>query len=277
MKDNFFDGNLPETEENGKITCEEVSSIQQKDSENIQSQPCDEVIFDVAHQEKPEEEKAEEVELSEEELKLKRKKKIISHTKKITITAMFSALSFLLYFIGRYCSLPFMFAPWLDFQISELPAILVGYMFGPLWGCAVIAVKCLIKLPMTSSGGTGELCDFILGIVLVLTSSLIYLKKKDKKHALIGLLCGSLLAVIVAVPLNRFVIVPFFSNVMGGLEVIASACSTLYPKINADNFYTYYLLLSVIPFNLLRCLIITGFTFIVYKKLSKVIKKFIAR
>ena len=56
MKDDFFDGNLPETEENGKITCEEVSSIQQKDNEILQSQPCDEVIFDVAHEGKPEKE-----------------------------------------------------------------------------------------------------------------------------------------------------------------------------------------------------------------------------
>ncbi len=207
-----------------------------------------------------------------------RRKKAVSGTKKLIVIAVFSAISFLLYYLGQYCKMPTIFPSWLDFQISELPAVLVGFMFGPISGSAVIIIKCLLKMPLSGTMFVGEAADIILGLALVVPASLIYKKNKDKKSALIGLLVGVVCSIAVSVLSNRFMLVPLFVKVFfgGDIELIAAACSTLFPKINGSNFYTYYLLLSVIPFNILRCAVTGIITFLVYKRLSKVIKKFVS-
>ncbi|MGN1061621.1 MAG: hypothetical protein ACI4RO_00695, partial [Candidatus Scatosoma sp.] len=41
----------------------------------------------------------------------------------------------------------------------------------------------------------------------------------------------------------------------------------------ADTFYNYYLWLSVLPFNLLRCVAASLLTFAVYKKISVLLKR----
>ena len=54
---------------------------------------------------------------------------------------------------------------------------------------------------------------------------------------------------------------------------LANMLTGLYPNCTADTFYNYYLWLSVLPFNLLRCLIASILTFAVYKKVSFLIRK----
>jgi tRNA threonylcarbamoyladenosine biosynthesis protein TsaE len=119
----------------------------------------------------------------------------------------------------------------------------------------------------------GELTDILIGIAFVLPASIIYSLKKDKKHAIIGLLTSMVFVEIMAVILNRFVSIPFYTQLYfnGNFQVLVNVLSILYPKINADNFYTYYLLAGVVPFNLLRSLIVGFVTLLLYKRLSGVL------
>ena len=55
--------------------------------------------------------------------------------------AVLTAISFLLYYLGRFVKLPFMFPSFFDMQISELPALLAGFSLGPVSGCLVIVFK----------------------------------------------------------------------------------------------------------------------------------------
>ena len=48
----------------------------------------------------------------------------------------------------------------------------------------------------------------------------------------------------------------------------------LFPAVTADNLYAYYLPLSVVPFNLLRCLIAAIVTLLLYKRISWLLNKF---
>lgn len=204
------------------------------------------------------------------------KKNAVTLTKKLTLTAVLTGLSFGLYMLGPLCKLPFMFPIFFDLQFSELPALIGGFALGPLYGCIIIILKCALKLPMSKTLCVGELCDCILGLVFVLTSSLIYYFHKNKKGAVISLVFGSVGCVITSIILNYFVNIPFYVQLFyeGNWDGLLKTLSVLFPNITRDNLYAYYIPLSVIPFNILRTLITSFVTFAVYKKVSILFKRF---
>lgn len=186
--------------------------------------------------------------------------------------AILTAIAFILYAFAKF-NLPFMFPSFLEIQISELPALLAGFSMGPISGCLVVIIKCLLKFPLTTTAYVGESTDILLGIAFVLPASLIYYFHKDKKHALIGLCVGSACLTGLSILVNRFISIPFFVQLYfgGNFDAIVGVLKPLYKNVTIDNFYTYYLLLGVLPFNLFRCIIVSGLTFVLYKRLSKIL------
>ena len=187
----------------------------------------------------------------------------------IAKVAILTAISFILYAFAKF-PLPFMFPGFLEIQISELPALLAGLSMGPVSACIVIVLKCLFKLAMSHTGNVGELTDILLGISFVLPASVIYQLHKDKKHALIGLAVGSAILTVLSLVVNRFISIPFYAKLYG-FDAVVGMVSSLYENVTVDNFYTYYLLIGVLPFNILRCIIVSGLTFVLYKRLSKIL------
>ena len=104
-------------------------------------------------------------------------KKLIDYISKV---AIFSALSFILYLFPKF-PLPF-FPSFLEIQFSNLPAILGGFVLGPVGGCLIVIVRFVLKLVfgLSSTAGVGETADLLLGICVVLSSSLIYKYNKNK-------------------------------------------------------------------------------------------------
>lgn len=186
--------------------------------------------------------------------------------------AILTAIAFILYAFAKF-NLPFMFPSFLEIQISELPALLAGFSMGPISGCLVVIIKCLLKFPLTTTAYVGEATDILLGIAFVLPASLIYYFHKDKKHALIGLCVGSACLTGLSILVNRFISIPFFVQLYfgGNFNAIVGVLKPLYKNVTIDTFYTYYLLLGVLPFNLFRCIIVSGLTFVLYKRLSKIL------
>lgn len=186
--------------------------------------------------------------------------------------AILTAIAFILYAFAKF-NLPFMFPRFLEIQISELPALLAGFSMGPISGCLVVIIKCLLKFPLTTTAYVGEATDILLGIAFVLPASLIYYFHKDKKHALIGLCVGSACLTGLSILVNRFISIPFFVQLYfgGNFDAIVGVLKPLYKNVTIDTFYTYYLLLGVLPFNLFRCIIVSGLTFVLYKRLSKIL------
>lgn len=212
--------------------------------------------------------------LRKEKLKAEIKSKITwrfstSYVAKISIL---TALSFILYAFCKF-PLPFAFPSFLDIQFSELPALLAGLSMGPISGAIVIILKCLFKLPMSGTMYVGELTDIIIGLAFVLPASIIYRRHKDRKHAFIGLLVSSILVTICAVIINRIISIPFYVEVFfgGSWQPLLNMVNPIYKNVTIDNFYAYYLGVGVVPFNLLRCFIVSALTFILYKKLSKIL------
>lgn len=183
--------------------------------------------------------------------------------------AVLTAISYILYMFVKF-PIAVLFPSFLEIQISDLPALLGGFSMGPIAGCAIVVIKCLLKMPFTHTGTVGEIGDIIIGIAFILPASLIYRRHKNKKGAFIGLIFGTISCTIFAVIANRFLLIPFYINIFpNGWDDLINMVNGLYSGITIDTFYGYYLGFGIVPFNILRCALTGVLTFLVYKPLSK--------
>lgn len=190
----------------------------------------------------------------------------------ISKTAIFASLATILYAVP-YLKFPLIFFPgFLEIHFDEVPALIAGFAYGPLSGTLVLLIKTLIKLPLTSTLGVGELADLAYGLVLVVVSSIIYRRKHNIKGALLGIGIASLVQVIFSSFFTTFVMLHFYMGVMGlSEEVILNMCQIANP--NVTNINWSFLLWVALPFNLIKDIIIGLITFILYKRLHKLIDK----
>ena len=105
------------------------------------------------------------------------------YVRKLTVTAMLAAISVVLMYLQ--ISVPFMPA-FIQFDFSDLPALIGAYAFGPVAGVVIVLLKNVIHLLVSQTAWIGELSNFILGVLFVLPAGLIYKMKKNKAGALVG-------------------------------------------------------------------------------------------
>jgi len=189
-------------------------------------------------------------------------------TRTLVILAMFSALATVLMFLDF--PLSFLFPGFLRFDFSDLPVLMASFWFGPLAGIAVALVKNLIHLTVTQTFGVGELANFIVSAVLAGTAGLVYRIRKTKGGAVAGLVCGGLAMALAGFLANYFILIPFYSNVMGWpLQTIIDMCAQLIPAIKTK---FDVVLLGITPFNLFKAALIGGLTFLLYKRVRGLLK-----
>lgn len=190
----------------------------------------------------------------------------------MTRVAIFGAISALLYVIPFLnFNLPF-FPSFLNIHFDEVPAFIAGFAFGPFAGFGAIVVKTIIKLPFTSTLGVGEFADLIFSSVYVVTASYIYSKSKNIKGLVLGLSISTILQVIVAVLGNVYLMIPFYTFVMGwSSEYLLKVCQLANPSITDIGWsYGFY---AILPFNLLKDALVIIVTILVYSKLKQIIVK----
>lgn len=207
------------------------------------------------------------------------------HIKKLNVRQMsvigiFSALSILLYYFAKF-NLPF-FPPWLDIQFSDVPALLVSFMFGPISGSLVIIVRFICKLPGTSTLGVGELADLLIGISLCLTSGIIYKKNRKFKGAIIAMTVGMLIATVVAMVANWLILIPAYKGLAGFSQgmltsMVDGIISGGKGVVTDNNFMVYYIFTGVLPFNLFRYVLVFIISLIIYKRIHKLIIRYAGR
>lgn len=191
--------------------------------------------------------------------------------KKIAKIAILAAMSFLLYLIN--IPLSFAFPNFLKLNLSDIPALIGGFSMGPIAGGIIVFIKILIKLPFSGTLCVGELSDLINGLAFTLISSSIYKYHKTKRGAVVSMAFGSLGSIVTAILCNLFIMIPLYLKVMGfTLEQIVSLCPAAF-NVTTENFYTYYAIGAVLPFNVLRCLLASLVTFFLYKSLTRLINK----
>ncbi|MBQ5426062.1 MAG: ECF transporter S component [Pseudobutyrivibrio sp.] len=189
------------------------------------------------------------------------------NVRKMTVTAMLSAIAFVLMFLDT--AVPIM-PSFIKLDLSELPALMAAFALGPVWGVIVCLIKNLLHLLMTTTGGVGELSNFILGAAFVLPAGLIYHHKKTKKNAIIGALVGSVIMGAISFPSNYFIVYPVYYNFMPK-EVIVAAYQALVPFATIDSIAKCLLFFNV-PFTIVKGLLSAIITILIYQPLRPLLK-----
>lgn len=188
------------------------------------------------------------------------------NTKSIAVMGIMSAIGFILMVLEF--PLPFIIPPFIKFDFSELPAIITAFALGPVQGIVVCLVKNLLHLFITSTAGVGELSNFILGAIFVGSAGLIYKYKKNRTGALVGSLLGAVLMAVISIATNYFITYPFYTNFMP-MEGIIGAYQAILPA--ADSLLKCLVIFNL-PFNFVKGIIDAVICFVVYKKLSPILK-----
>lgn len=192
----------------------------------------------------------------------------------ITRTAIFAAISIVLYVVP-YLKFPVPFFPaFLEFHFDEIPAFIAGFAYGPLSATFIILIKTIVKIPIgfSTSMGVGELTDLIYGFIFVLPACFIYRKHKNFKGALVGLGIGTISQVIFSCFFTSFVILKFYMYVMGLPEQsILQMCQAANPAVTSLGWPFFFII--ALPFNLMKDAIVIVITILLYKRLHRLIDR----
>ena len=93
---------------------------------------------------------------------IKTRENLVS-TRTITMTALLAAISYVLAFLEFPVPLSPSFA---RMDLSDLPALIGVFAFGPVTGVMIELIKNILQLLSTSTGGIGELANFLMGGIL---------------------------------------------------------------------------------------------------------------
>ncbi|EHK2388579.1 ECF transporter S component [Clostridium perfringens] len=142
--------------------------------------------------------------------------------------------------------------PWLKIDLSDVPALMGAFAFGPLAGLIIELMKNLLILIVkgTGTGFVGELANFLVGVALVWPAALVYKKNKTKKTAILGMVLGVLCIEVVGILANVYLLLPVYGMAMSKAELMQ------------------YVTVGLIPFNGIKSILVCGITYALYKKVS---------
>lgn len=183
----------------------------------------------------------------------------------ITMTALLAALSYILALMEFPIPLSPSFAR-MDF--SDLPALIGAFAFGPVDGLLIELVKNILRLTSTSTGGIGELANFLIGGSYVFTAGLIYRLHKTKRIAWVSGIAGSVVMGIVSALSNYYILLPLFEKFMP-MDQMIEAFAVFIPFIHTKRDIVLY---NALPSNMIKGLIITVITMLIYKRIRPILK-----
>lgn len=163
--------------------------------------------------------------------------------------AIFTALAFV---VSLFEFPVFPQAGFLKLDFANVFFMIEGFMFGPVEAFVSIGLKELLSFAKSSSGGVGQLANFLMSTAYVLVPAVAYRLKRGKWWVLLYLAIACAVQTGVSLLVNRYINFPFF---MG-----AGA---------ADNFANLWTF--VLYFNIIKSVAISAIVFLIYKPLSKFI------
>ena len=184
--------------------------------------------------------------------------------------SILSAIGYILMFIS--VPLPMLFPEFLKIDISDLTALLGGISLGPMVGVSIAFLKNLLQFitGMSTTGGVGEIANFLIGGSFVFTVSYIYSKKRNVSGVIIGLISGIVVMTIVGCIANYFIILPFYSTIGFSMDAVVSAGSKINPAIKDKLTFVIWI---IAPFNILKSGIMSLLTLPMYKRTEKILNR----
>lgn len=192
-----------------------------------------------------------------------------SRVRMITQIAMMGAAAVVLMLF----EIPLPFAPgFYEIDFSEVPVLVGCFTMGPMAGVMIELVKVLLNLLLngTVTAGVGEAANFLIGCAFCVPAGLVYRKFHSRKGAAAGMVTGTLVMTVVGSLVNAFVLLPAYTVLMGlPLDTIVGMGTAVNPAITD---VTTLVLFAVVPFNLLKGCLVSIIVFLIYKKISPILK-----
>ena len=190
--------------------------------------------------------------------------KSVYSTKNLTKLSMLAVVAFLLMYVEF--PLAFIAPPFIEIDLSDVPALIGGFAMGPVVGITIELIKCVLAVFVrgTATGGVGELSNFIVGAVFVGTSAAFYRRRNTYKGAVAGLLAGVVGMTALATLSNYFVVFPLYAKIMP-MEAILEMGRAVTSKVHSLWDLMVY---CIIPFNLVKGCVVSIVTLLLYKRVS---------
>lgn len=154
-------------------------------------------------------------------------------------------------------------APWLKLDLSYVPMLLTGFALGPLPGLFVLTITNVVQLFASNSGMVGQLADFLMGLCFLLPATIIYHRHHTRRGAVIGMVVGTVCLIIGGILSNLYILFPLY---FGG-EYAQKLAKVGFTSV------TNCVIAAVIPFNLIKGVVISAVTFVLYKRLSRLLHR----
>ena len=192
-------------------------------------------------------------------------------TKKLVMAALLGALAAILMVLDFNVPL----APaFIKFDFSDFPVLIGGFVFGPATGVLVAFLKIVLNLLFkpTTTMFVGEASNFLLSVCYMGVACLFYRKHRTKKGAVVGMVLATIATSLFAIASNLLVMFPMYAKLFNmSMEQIVNAVSAVNPFVKD---VTTMVIASLVPFNLFKYGVISIITFISYKKIEVILKKY---
>lgn len=191
-----------------------------------------------------------------------------TNTRYVAKIGLLSAIAVILMFF----ELPLPMMPvFLKLDASELPAIIGAFVFGPMAGVTIEFIKNLLHAVNTQTMGIGEVANFLVGAAFVLPAGYLYQRWHSHKGAVAALAVGTFSMMVLASLLNYFILLPVYQAILHfPLEQIIAMGTVANPQIiDLKSFIA----LGIAPFNMLKGLVISLLTLLIYRKLFSVLNE----
>ncbi|MBR0303520.1 MAG: ECF transporter S component [Clostridia bacterium] len=188
--------------------------------------------------------------------------------KYIAKVAVLSAMAMLI----SKLEIPLWFAP--SFYKLDLSSVFVltgSFALGPVAGIIISVMKNLLKLAIfgTQTSFVGELADVVVLILMSTPAALIYKKKKTLSGAVAGMSVGIVAMTVGACLFNYFVLIPFFASLFHmKVDDIVGMGTALNPHVTSLRSLIVFI---TAPFNLFKGIVCSAVTFLLYKRVSKIL------
>ena len=168
---------------------------------------------------------------------------------------------------------PLPFAPpFYKIDFSEIPVLIGCFVMGPLAGAIVELIKVILNVVIsgTTTGGVGDIANFLIGCAMCVPAGMIYKKYHTRKSALAGMAVGTVFMTVVGCFLNAFVLLPTYAKAFGmPIDALVGMGSAINGKITGLSTFVVF---AVAPFNLLKGVLVSMIVFLIYKKISPIFK-----
>ena len=169
---------------------------------------------------------------------------------------------------------PLWFAPsFYKLDLSELAVMMGGLTMGPVAAALIELIKIMINFVLngTITGGVGEVGNFLVGCAFVVPAAFVYRKWHSRIGMIVGMVAGIICLVLLGAVVNYFVLLPVYSVVYGQpLEFFIAMGNVINPAIIDLKTFILY---AVAPFNLLKGIVISVLTLLLYNRVGKYLEK----